>query len=81
MPNASQKAASAPRRRLIKSATESPLTPKAELSNAVCSYAYDPEGFAHFAYPWGEGELEGIAGPRKFQLDIPHAIKAHTPSR
>ncbi len=42
-----------------------------ELIEALAGFEYDPLGFVHFAYPWGEpGELEGETGPDPWQEDF-----------
>ena len=38
-----------------------------QLIEDLSSYAYDPHGFVHWAFPWGEGELEGFEGPDEWQ--------------
>ena len=40
-------------------------------------YADDPLGFVHYAYPWGEGELAGVDGPRDWQADTLDDIGKH----
>lgn len=37
------------------------------LADEVARYYADPLGFALFAWPWGEGQLEGHVGPNRFQ--------------
>jgi hypothetical protein len=58
-------------------ATQQALNPAAELADAVSDYTYDPVGFAYFAYPWRAGDLAGVEGPRKFQLDVMDDIGRH----
>ncbi len=41
-----------------------------ELIDAVSQYELDPYGFVMFAFPWGDGELKGFAGPEDWQRDI-----------
>ena len=38
---------------------------------------HDPAGHAKLIYPWGEGVLRGIAGPRAWQCDVMAAIGVH----
>ena len=38
---------------------------------------HDPLEFAHFAYPWGEGDLIGSDGPRQWQAMILKEIAEH----
>ena len=47
------------------------------LAEDMAGFAADPFGHAMFAYPWGEGPLEGIAGPRQWQRDILREIGDH----
>lgn len=46
-------------------------TSQRELEDAIfadlASFEFDPLGYVMWAYPWGEGELEGLKGPRKWQ--------------
>lgn len=41
-----------------------------ELIEALASFSADPLGFVMFAYPWGEGELKGYAGPDTWQVEL-----------
>lgn len=48
------------------------------LTEQVGSYIYDPLGFAHFAFPWGEdGPLKDYSGPREWQARIMNVIGEH----
>ncbi len=47
-----------------------------ELIEEVAKYTHDPDGFADFAFPWGEGELEGER-PRAWQRKINRTIGKH----
>lgn len=38
---------------------------------------YSPLKFAMWAYPWGEGNLKGVTGPRKWQRDVMLEIEAY----
>lgn len=46
----------------------------------VAEFVTNPNGFAYWAYPWGEGELEGSTGPRKWQEEILTSIRDHLSS-
>lgn len=48
-----------------------------QLIEDMASFTHDPLGFALYAYPWGEGELAGVDGPRQWQRDVMGDIKAH----
>ncbi len=41
-----------------------------KLLSAIEKFVCDPEGFVYFAYPWGEGQLEGCSGPDVWQVEI-----------
>lgn len=45
-------------------------SPEITLAREIMRYEHDPLGFVIAAYPWGEGELEGEAGPRAWQVDV-----------
>ena len=47
------------------------------LAEDVAQYAHDPLGFSYYAFPWGKGELQGSAGPRKWQREVQEYIGAH----
>lgn len=38
-----------------------------EVQRELAEFCHDPLGFVMCAYPWGQGELTGIAGPREHQ--------------
>ncbi|MGY4399014.1 hypothetical protein ACVWZA_004226 [Sphingomonas sp. UYAg733] len=40
-------------------------------------FRYAPLKHARFAYPWGEGALKGVAGPRTWQCEVMEAIGEH----
>lgn len=40
------------------------------LAEDIGSFAVDPLKFTLYAFPWGEGELAGCPGPRKWQREI-----------
>lgn len=47
-----------------------------ELFDAIAEFQHDPLGFVEFAFPWGEGELEGQNGPYDWQRDLLQEIGA-----
>ena len=51
--------------------------PFEELVDEIASFTHDPLGHALFAYPWGEGELTGVEGPRNWQADVMRDIRDH----
>lgn len=48
-----------------------------KLIEFVADYAVDPLGYTQTAYPWGEGNLAGSTGPRKWQAEILGSIGKH----
>ncbi|QNA83625.1 terminase [Sphingomonas sp. So64.6b] len=40
-------------------------------------FRHNPLGHAAFAYPWGEGVLKGVTGPREWQCEVMEAIGEH----
>lgn len=48
-----------------------------QLVEEVAQYAYDPHGFVNWAFPWGEGDLEGQDGPRKWQDEFFVLLREH----
>ena len=48
-----------------------------ELIDDIAGFTHDPLGHALYAYPWGEGVLAGINGPRAWQRDVLEEIGAH----
>ncbi|MCQ2282365.1 MAG: terminase [Bacteroidales bacterium] len=38
-----------------------------QLVEALAQFRHDPLNFVRFAFKWGEGELEGMSGPEKWQ--------------
>lgn len=48
-----------------------------ELANDIAGFTHDPLGHALYAYPWGEGVLKDIRGPRKWQRDVLQEIGDH----
>lgn len=53
------------------------LTPEEQLLDDIAQFRHDPQGFALYAFPWGEGELEKYSGPRAWQAEINEIIRAH----
>jgi len=43
----------------------------------LSAYVHDPLRHAAFAYPWGEGALKGVAGPRAWQAEVMETIGEH----
>lgn len=48
-----------------------------ELIDAAVKYQFDPDGWSRFAWDWGEGELEGLEGPRDWQAEVNKVIRDH----
>jgi hypothetical protein len=48
-----------------------------DILDAVAAHQYDPQGWALFAWDWGEGELKGLSGPRQWQADVNDIIRTH----
>lgn len=51
--------------------------PRYELALRIGEFRYDPLKHALFAYPWGSGQLEGVAGPRAWQRGVMATIRDH----
>lgn len=51
--------------------------PELALAEDIADMTHDPKGFVKYAYPWGEGALEGAEGPRKWQGEIQDYIAEH----
>lgn len=51
--------------------------PELELIDDIASFTHDPLAHALYAYPWGEGELQGVNGPRTWQADVMRDIRDH----
>ncbi len=45
--------------------------------NRLMDLRHDPLAHARLAYPWGEGVLAGVDGPRAWQKEVMAAIKRH----
>ncbi len=53
------------------------VPPAVELGDKLGDFTWDPLGFADFNFRWGQGELEGLVGPRQFQREVLGAIRDH----
>src|SRR5262245_52817189 len=51
--------------------------PDALIFEAVGRHQFDPDGWALFAWDWGQGELAGLDGPREWQRDVFRLIRDH----
>jgi hypothetical protein len=51
--------------------------PLVMLANDIAGFTHDPLGHALYAYPWGEGVLTDVAGPRDWQCDVMEDIREH----
>lgn len=51
--------------------------PQLDLINDIAGFTHDPLGHALYAYPWGEGALQGVTGPRTWQRDVMQEIADH----
>lgn len=47
------------------------------MAEDLAQYTHDPLGAVLYGFPWGEGELEGIAGPRRWQREVFEYIGEH----
>lgn len=56
------------------SASPSPPDPDALLAEQMARFRYDPLGYVLWVFDWGQGELEGEAGPDKWQAETLRAI-------
>lgn len=48
-----------------------------EIINLAAEHQFDPDGWAHVAWDWGQGDLDDLDGPREWQSDINGKIRAH----
>lgn len=48
-----------------------------QLVDDMDSFRHDPLGYALYAFPWGEGSLSAVDGPRAWQREVMDAIGAH----
>ena len=51
------------------------MSDRLKLAEALGEFSHDPLGFVYFAFPWGEGELKGFAGPDKWQIDVLKSLR------
>lgn len=51
--------------------------PRLELANDIGSFTHDPYRYALYSFPWGEGELKDVTGPRVWQREVMDEIGAH----
>ena len=51
--------------------------PGSEIVAAAARYQYDPLAWSLFAWDWGQGDLEGMDGPREWQRDVFSAVRDH----
>ena len=51
--------------------------PNAELIEDIGGFTHNPLGHALYAYPWGEGTLAGVDGPRTWQRGVLRTIGTH----
>ncbi|WP_276120367.1 terminase [Pararhizobium qamdonense] len=51
--------------------------PDDDIADAAALYQFDPQGWALFAWDWGNGDLKDMDGPRKWQADINEEIRQH----
>lgn len=54
-----------------------PTADEEAIFEAVGRFQYDPQGWALFAWDWGQGHLAGVTGPRDWQRDINILIRDH----
>lgn len=47
------------------------------LAEDIAGFATDPYGHALYAFPWGEGPLDGLEGPRRWQTEVMREIGDH----
>lgn len=52
-------------------------TERQMLAEDLAGYTYDPLGAVLYGFPWGEGDFEGIAGPRKWQCEVLDYVGQH----
>lgn len=43
----------------------------------IASFTHDPLGYAVYSFPWGEGPLADVSGPRAWQADVMEDIREH----
>lgn len=56
-----------------------PVANEQELIEKLMEFKYDPEGFALYAYPWGQANtpLANLDGPRTWQRDLFRRVSDH----
>ncbi|WP_026793186.1 hypothetical protein [Pleomorphomonas oryzae] len=54
-----------------------PVDPNDEIIKLAAACRHDPDRWTVAAYDWGEGDLTGMTGPRKWQRDINRQIRDH----
>lgn len=54
-----------------------PEITKADIAREIFECSRDPLQYAQIAFPWGQGELAGIMGPRQWQADVLEEIGTH----
>lgn len=52
-------------------------SPEEELRFDIAKFDRDPLGFALYTYPWGDGDLEGVEGPLRWQAEVLQCIGDH----
>lgn len=50
---------------------------ESQLIEDIAGFTHDPLGCALYSFPWGEGELAGVDGPRDWQRDVMQDIAGH----
>lgn len=51
--------------------------PGCALATDIGGFTADPLAYALYAFPWGEGDLAGLAGPRRWQREVMAEIRDH----
>lgn len=54
-----------------------PVDPQVMLAEDIASFTHDPLAYAMYAFPWGEGVLADVKGPRQWQIDTLEDIREH----
>lgn len=47
------------------------------LAEDIAGFTFDPLGYAMYSFPWGEGVLADVKGPRAWQCDVMEDIREH----
>lgn len=58
-------------------ASQPSTDPETQLAEDIGSFAADPHAYALYAFPWGEGELRDMTGPREWQREVMNDIRDH----